>query len=396
MTRIIRFIFLFIFFSKNILAANFDDVDFHGFMTSGVSKTTSPYLYADGLDKNYNFTYDTKLGFNVTKRINEKLELSAQYLSQFTLLQPRVDVDWAFISYYATDNFTLKLGKHRLPIWLSSDLSEIGRTYPWVRPPLEVYEMFPVRAFNGLVGVYDLPLGPLELSTNAFVGNTEGVINDEIGTQMVTTRYKSKIAYGVYLNLGNDYFSFRQSFVRAVSRLYNPNYNVNNFDIRFIVSGFKFDWRRYVFYTEYTTTSGVVSQGDKDSAQAQLIAAEKSQNPASIQTAAIQNTLLNSSLFSGHAYYVTAGYRVIDDLLVHVTHAQIFSPDDSLSLGSQRSETLGMKYEFNSNLDCKLEWQSVVIPSNSYGLYTVDQTANPISSLPKRPQIYNFSLDLIF
>jgi hypothetical protein len=59
-------------------------------------------------------------------------------------------VEWANIRYQFTPDFSIRLGRAELPTFLFSDTRKVGYTYPWIRPPVEVYSLLPITASDGV------------------------------------------------------------------------------------------------------------------------------------------------------------------------------------------------------------------------------------------------------
>ena len=58
-------------------------------------------------------------------------------------------VEWANIKYQITPDLSVRVGRFELPTFLYSDTRKVGYTYPWVRPPIEVYNLLPITASDG-------------------------------------------------------------------------------------------------------------------------------------------------------------------------------------------------------------------------------------------------------
>ena len=60
-----------------------------------------------------------------------------------------LEADWAFASYSFSDQVQVRIGKIKLPTFLVSDFIEVGYSYPWIRPPQEVYTGNPITSIVG-------------------------------------------------------------------------------------------------------------------------------------------------------------------------------------------------------------------------------------------------------
>ncbi len=58
-------------------------------------------------------------------------------------------VEWANIKYQFTPDLNVRIGRFELPTFLYSDTRKVGYTYPWVRPPIEIYNLLPITVSDG-------------------------------------------------------------------------------------------------------------------------------------------------------------------------------------------------------------------------------------------------------
>lgn len=77
-------------------------------------------------------------------------------------------LDWAYVSWKPAEDFTLQLGRKRIPLYYYSDYLYIGYAYPWVRPAPDVYG-WPIFSYDGVTGLYTHALGNSDWTLNASV-----------------------------------------------------------------------------------------------------------------------------------------------------------------------------------------------------------------------------------
>jgi hypothetical protein len=70
-------------------------------------------------------------------------------------------VEWANAKYQFSPDFSVRVGRTVVPVFLISDTRKVGYTYPWVRPPIEVYQVVPVTHNDGIDASHSLHLGEL-------------------------------------------------------------------------------------------------------------------------------------------------------------------------------------------------------------------------------------------
>lgn len=113
---------------------------------------------------------DSRLGVqliaNVTPQFSAVLQVISEQNQDNTY---RPHVEWANIKYQFTPDFSVRVGRAVLPTFLLSDSRKVAYTYPWVRPPLEVYSVGPLTSSDGLNISYRLHFGELTNTVQANV-----------------------------------------------------------------------------------------------------------------------------------------------------------------------------------------------------------------------------------
>ncbi len=107
-------------------------IKIHGFASAGLTKETK-------LDKAVETQDLSRVGVRFSFDVNEKTEVVVQTLSKHSFDNYSIRTDWAYLSYQATRNLTLRAGRISLPFYLFSDYLQVGVAYPWVKPPAELY-----------------------------------------------------------------------------------------------------------------------------------------------------------------------------------------------------------------------------------------------------------------
>ena len=165
---------------------------FNGFGTLGVAHSsedradfTSSIFKPDGTGHSHawSFDVDSLIAGQVTAGLTPKLSAVVQ-----AIVEQNYDgsytphVEWANIKYQFTPDFSVRIGRTVLPAFLLSDARKVGYTYPWVRPPLEVYRLVPITNSDGLDVYYRLHLGRLTNTIQAYFGRAKVNIPNNNGT----------------------------------------------------------------------------------------------------------------------------------------------------------------------------------------------------------------------
>ncbi|MBV8469153.1 MAG: hypothetical protein JOY60_04755 [Burkholderiaceae bacterium] len=138
--------------------------------------------------KGWQADQESLVGLQGSLRVNDSLSGTMQVLSRPHNDNYRPSVDWAYVSYALNDQWTIQVGRKRIPLYYYSDFLYIGTAYPWVRPAPDVYG-WPIYAYDGANLAYSGAIdgGSWTLDANAWAGsfNTR---NDAYDTKIYYTQ----------------------------------------------------------------------------------------------------------------------------------------------------------------------------------------------------------------
>jgi hypothetical protein len=153
---------------------------FNGFGTLGVIHSTedradysSNSLIANGVGFSHTNTMDvdTRLAGQMTAKFNDKLTAIVQVVAQYRLdntFSP--EFEWANLKYSFTPDFNMRVGRIAMPSYLFSDTRKVGYALPWVRPSPEVYRLLPITNSDGVDATYSFMVGRVKNSVQAIYG----------------------------------------------------------------------------------------------------------------------------------------------------------------------------------------------------------------------------------
>lgn len=150
-------------------------VDFapSGFGTLGYAVSDRPYAYQRFIDDQGTFKRDTVLGGQLDVKFNSEWSATVQAMLAPSL---RSDEDWsltatwAFLSWRPNNDWLVRLGKQRVPIYLNSENRDVGQTYDMARLPIEMYGISPSTDFNGVYVSHSWLPDAGELTLDVFTG----------------------------------------------------------------------------------------------------------------------------------------------------------------------------------------------------------------------------------
>jgi hypothetical protein len=126
-----------------------------------------------GATRRWSTDVDTRLGVQLDATLARHWSAVLQVVSEQGIdntYRPRVE--WANIKYQATPELALRVGRIALPVFLTADYRKVGYAYPWVRPPVEGYNVLPVTSSDGIDATLRWDLGPVRNASQVFYGHS--------------------------------------------------------------------------------------------------------------------------------------------------------------------------------------------------------------------------------
>lgn len=188
--------------------AQASDINISGFLSVGggmVDDETS--VSYDGYNEE-DLTFDRNLlGLQVTGKVNEKITATAQLLAR-SENGYQVDAEWAYLTWQASDNGKVRVGRLRTPLYMYSDFLDVGYSYPWISAPNEVYYL-PFNNVDGIDYYVTAALGSFDTSFQAYFGSFDSDFSFEDGTQ---GNASLRNQMGVAATFGKDWWNFRAAY----------------------------------------------------------------------------------------------------------------------------------------------------------------------------------------
>ena len=146
----------------------------NGFFSGGVAVNDGDpaELSIYGIEDNYSTDAVSRLGIQMSFEVTDDMNLTGQLVSR-GVNNYDLEAEWAYLSWDVTSKFTVRIGRQRIPYYLLSEYLEVGYAYPWVRPPIELYNI-PISSTDGLGVLYDFSVGAVNFSTQAYAGAGSG------------------------------------------------------------------------------------------------------------------------------------------------------------------------------------------------------------------------------
>ena len=156
------------------------DFSYSGFSTAGYAQSDTDDAQVgysgqpEGIDSNGTFETDSKLGVQVTAKLNDTFSATVQGVAYANLAgdwEPRLD--WAYLRAQPLQSLSFRGGYLRAPTFMYSDSVFVGYANIWVRPPVEVYNLSSVYQIRGVDATWRTNVGPMTLTVNPYFGDSE-------------------------------------------------------------------------------------------------------------------------------------------------------------------------------------------------------------------------------
>lgn len=368
-----------------------EGITLSGFLTAGATYADqrvlsgTNYVSQDGnIENTVGFTNDSRIGIQLSAKVNREVSVTGQLLARGSEEDFNMKADWAFVTYRAADQLSVRGGKLKLTTFLVSDYIEVGYAYPWIRPPQEVYYANPITTMTGVDALVRFNFGDYSLLFQPYFGNGRGeqaVVPQELvqapppdglgmtpGT-LVSVGFTTDSLTGVNLSFGSDIFTVRAGYLQTLVSA--PSFGVSEDQATFTSVGGTVDWKGLVFYSEYF--------------QREI------------------EGMANGAFPNQKGAYATLGYRV-GKFLPHLTVAALDDNDNPAMGGfplKQASATLGLRYELGTGASLKVEAQYVKPDCATgkpgeicRGLLIADPNLGPEGN--ENVMIYGLAVDVVF
>jgi len=198
------------------------DLAYSGFGTLGYAQSNQASHFQRFIDEHGTFKRDSVLGGQLDLRLAPEWSATVQATVAPSLSSDDkldLSVTWAFLSWRPGNDWQVRLGKQRLPLFLQTENRDVGQTYDMVRLPVEVYAVAPSTDVTGLSISRTWLTDTGEWALDAYTGAEDLEVRSssrDLGTRFLHVRTQ---ATGMALSLKLDSGStLRGSLLRAVTR----------------------------------------------------------------------------------------------------------------------------------------------------------------------------------
>ncbi|PKH06522.1 hypothetical protein [Moritella sp. Urea-trap-13] len=349
--KISKFCFMATALSLATFAANAtinltDDISLSGFGSTSITQSdnATPLYINHEITDDTCFDCDTTLGLQGNIRFNNSFNVSIQVVKRPQDEWSSPELEWAYIGY-SVSNFNLKVGRLRLPLYLSSEYYYVGQAYTSARPPQEIYNsVLGITSYNGISGSWDIELNDENyLTLTPYIGIES---DDEVYIGPMRYDFNIEKTVGLYSEL-------------------------SGFDYRIM---FNYSHFKYAVESNY---QGLSQPYTADSINIYTLGIEHSWDQLMLTT----EVLIDSLHFN---WYSSLAYN-IDKFTPYITYAESHHYQKNNSL------LLGVRYDLTTTVSLNAEWKYTDGNGGDNGELIADPADGDFDA-----QLYTVMLNFIF
>jgi hypothetical protein len=152
------------------------DLNFTGFGTLGFARSDQDFKYLRYIDDRGTFKTDSILGVQAEAQFNPQWSATVQAVASAPRTRDEgyeAKIRWAFIGFRPSNDWLLRAGRVRPPIFINTQNAEVGATFDQARLPAEVYSISPVYDFDGAAVTKTWSLSSAEINLDAYWGKAD-------------------------------------------------------------------------------------------------------------------------------------------------------------------------------------------------------------------------------
>lgn len=156
------------------------ELQMSGFGTAGYAVSDKPYHFQQYVSDDGTIKRDSVVGAQADLKFTTELSATVQ-----AKVAPADDKNndwkaslaWAFVSWRPNNDWLVRAGKVRLPLYLFSENLDVGQSYDFARMPTEMYSISPTTDIAGLYVTHNWALDAGDLSLDVYSGKAPRVVH---------------------------------------------------------------------------------------------------------------------------------------------------------------------------------------------------------------------------
>jgi hypothetical protein len=151
------------------------DFSLSGFGTIGYARSNQAFVYDRFINDAGTFRRDSVIGLQADAQFGNGLGATMQIKGAPSTVNDdkyQASVAWAFASYRPSNDWLIRVGRQRMPLYLHSANFDVGVTHEFARLPTEMYSISPNNEIDGASFSRSWQLGRGEATLDGFWGRT--------------------------------------------------------------------------------------------------------------------------------------------------------------------------------------------------------------------------------
>lgn len=309
-----------------------------------------------GRTRDWSVSLDSRIGMQLTATPTKDLSVVLQMVSeQHGDNSWRPAVEWANVKYAFTPDFSVRVGRVLLPTYMFSESRKVGYTNPWVRPPVDAYNLLGVTNSDGFDTTYRFHLGAATHTASAFYGTTKVSLSSGAKADLKDMYgFSNTVEYGA-LSARAGYQHMKMSMPRlAALNSFGCSACDKDVPLKVVNIGATYDPGDWFIIGEmarsWLTKGSFQIDGVKTGA------------------------------------YISGGYR-INNFTPYVTYSHVKQTVAGvLAPTEQKTVSAGLRWDFMQNADLKLQYDRIRPQAGSNGFFintngTVGRNSNLVSAV---------------
>ncbi|CAN7696093.1 hypothetical protein LJR289_005599 [Pseudoduganella sp. LjRoot289] len=293
-----------------------------------------------GKTRDWSTSVDSRAGAQVNAKLSNELSAVVQIVSEQRWDNSyRPFVEWASLKYAFTPDFSVRAGRVLVPTFMWSESRKVGYTNPWIRPPVEVYNLLVLTNNDGVDATYRSTLGGVKNSATLMYGQTK---NTNSGG--AKSKFKQGISFSDTIESGN--LTARLGYVQtkmdmpalAFLNAFGCTGCESDVPLKVATAGFSYDASDWF----------VMAEGSRSTVK------KRPFDIGGVRTGA----------------YLTGGVR-LGAYTPYLTYGQMqqTAAPTVFPANPQQSASLGLRWDFMRNADIKVQYDHIRPGAGSTGLF---------------------------
>ncbi|GHA75541.1 porin [Cognatilysobacter bugurensis] len=181
-----------------------------GQIIAGTTLDSGDRFPSGGYTDTVDFEEESLFAIQIDADLNERVTATAQILAEGSE-NFKPELAWAYANVQLGKGFSTKVGRQRIPFYRYSDFLDVGYAYPWIRPPVAMYNQ-PWSNADGISLSHSAYVGKWFSQAQVLYGSFDG---DAVNG---TTRFQGKLDHlrGFSWDVEYDeWLSLRAAYVAA-------------------------------------------------------------------------------------------------------------------------------------------------------------------------------------